>query len=99
MKASAHSNQRTSKEMNTNHVEALRLSLSTMMERIDRNEPIIDQLEEIVRLQVEIVDTAPAQLSHFLERRSYAKALEYIAQGYISEDPDRPDCDEEEAHP
>ena len=85
--------------MNTNHVEALKLSLSTMMERIDKKEPIVDQLEEIVRLQVEIVDTAPAQLSHFLERRSYAKALEYIAQGYISGDPDRPDCDEEEAHP
>jgi hypothetical protein len=85
--------------MNTNHVEALKLSLSTMMERIDNKEPIVDQLEEIVRLQVEIADTAPAQLSHFLERRSYVKALEYIAQGSISEDPDRPDCDEEEAHP
>lgn len=85
--------------MNTNHVEALRLSLSTMMERIEKSEPIVDQLEEIGRLQVEIAGSVPAQLSHFLERRSYAKALEYIAQGSITDDPDRPDCDDQEAHP
>ncbi len=85
--------------MNADHIEALRSSLSTMMERIDRKEPILEQLEQIGRLQSEIAGTAPAQLSHFLERRSYAKALEYISQGTVTEDPNRPDCDEEEAHP
>jgi hypothetical protein len=85
--------------MNTDQVEALKSSLSSMMERIGKNEPILEQLEQIGRLQTEIAGTAPAQLSHFLERRSYAKALEYLGQGSITEDPNRPDCDEEEAHP
>lgn len=85
--------------MNAEHINALRSSLSTMMERIDKKEPIIEQLEQIGKLQSEIAGTAPAQLSHFLERRSYAKALEYISQGTVTEDPARPDCDEEEAHP
>jgi hypothetical protein len=85
--------------MNQEQAIALKTSLSAMMDRIDKKEPILEQLEEIGRLQAEIAETAPAQLSHFLERRSYAKAIEYLENGVIVDDPNRPECDEEEAHP
>jgi hypothetical protein len=85
--------------MTQDQVNDLKASLSGMMDRIEKKEPIIDQLEQIGRIQTEIAGSAPAQLSHFLERRSYAKAIEYLEHGVIVEDPERPECDEEEAHP
>ena len=85
--------------MTQDQVIALRHNLSEMFERIEKKEPILEQLEQIGKLQSSIAATAPAQLSHFLERRSFAKALEYLEQGFIVDDPDRPACDEEEAHP
>tara|TARA_B100000676_G_C17293207_1_gene443453 strand:- start:75 stop:332 length:258 start_codon:yes stop_codon:yes gene_type:complete len=85
--------------MTQNDVDRLIVSLNEMMERIQSKEPILEQLQEIGRIQAEIANTAPAQLNHFLERRSYAKALEYLQHGVVIEDPNRPDCNEEEAHP
>ena len=85
--------------MTTDQVTSLKQNLQSMMDNISRRDPIVDQLTEIARLQAEIAPTAPPQLTHFLERRSYAKALEFLDQGYIVDDPDRPECDEEEAHP
>ena len=85
--------------MTQKQAHALRTSLCAMIERIGQKEPILEQLAQIGKLQSEITDTAPEQLNHFLERRSYAKALEFLAQGYIVDDPDRPACDEEDAHP
>ena len=85
--------------MTQEHVLALKESLSAMLDRIEKKKPILEQLEQIGKLQPEIAATAPAQLSHFLERRSYSKALEYLEQGFIVDDPNRPDCDEEGAHP
>ena len=74
-------------------------SLEAMIDNIGGGKPIGNQLNEIGRLQQEVASTAPPQLSHFLENRSYTKALEYLRTGLIMEDPNRPDCDEEEAHP
>ena len=85
--------------MTQEHVLALKENLSAMLGRIEKKEPILEQLEQIGKIQNEIAATAPAQLSHFLERRSYGKALEYLEHGFIVDDPDRPACDEEEAHP
>ena len=85
--------------MNQDQAIALKVNLATMMDRIEKKEPILEQLEQIGRIQAEIAGTAPAQLSHFLERRSYAKAIEYLNHGAIIDDPNRPKCDEEEAHP
>ena len=85
--------------MTQEHVLALKESLSAVLGRIEKSEPILEQLERIGKLQNEIAATAPAQLSHFLARRSYGKALEYLAHGFIVDDPDRPACDEEGTHP
>lgn len=85
--------------MTKDQAHSLRSTLVDMMTRIEKKEPILEQLEQIGKLQVEVAPTAPAQLVHFLERRSYAKALEFLEHGFITDDPNRPDCDEEEAHP
>ena len=51
-------------------------------------ENIAQNLAEIERLRKEVQSTAPAQLNHFLERRSYTKALEYITSDALSKSPD-----------
>ena len=84
--------------MTDSQVKALQTSLYEMMERIERKEAILEQLEDIGRLQVEIADTAPQQLCHYLERRSYAKALEFLQHGLIHDGPRRPIADDEEKH-
>jgi hypothetical protein len=85
--------------MTQQQAQTLRSSLQDMMDRIGKKEPILEQLEQIGKLQAETAGTAPAQLSHFLERRSYSKAIEFLENGFIVDDPNRPECDEEEAHP
>ena len=70
-----------------------------MLDNISRHEPIVDQLTRIAQLQAQIEATAPPQLNHFLERRSYAKALEFLEYGLVTDDPNRPPCDEENEHP
>ena len=85
--------------MDQNQAIALKASLTSMMDRIEKKKPILEQLEQIGKIQAEIAGSAPAQLSHFLERRSYAKAIEYLEHGVIVDDPNRPECDEKEAHP
>ena len=73
-------------------------ALESMLSRIEQRESVTDQLMEISRIQGQIAPTAPPQLSHFLERRSYTKALEYLQNGVVLDDPNRPECDEGE-HP
>ena len=45
---------------------------------IEKKENIVEHMLKIEEIQQEISHTAPAQLRHFLERRSYAKAFEYL---------------------
>ena len=85
--------------MTEQHRRALVASLKAMFDKIGRREPIDPELVEITRLQGEIRATAPPQLSHFLERRSYTKALEFLQSGVVTDDPDRPECDDEPHHP
>ncbi len=85
--------------MTQEQTRALQASLFEMMESIEQKNPILEQLDTIGKLQMEIEATAPAQLNHFLQNRSYAKALEFLKNGTIIEVPNRPECDEEEAHP
>jgi len=85
--------------MNTDQAQSLVASLEEMLANIGKGEPIVDQLADIGRLQGEIEPTASPQLTHFLQQRSYTKALEFLKMGTVNEDPNRPDCDEEEAHP
>lgn len=56
----------------------LRQALETMMQRIEGGEDIMEQLEQINALSQELAPTAPKMLLHYLERKSYAKALAFL---------------------
>ena len=53
----------------------LRQALETMMQRIETGEDIMEQLEQIDALSEELAPAAPKMLQHYLERKSYTKAL------------------------
>ena len=53
----------------------LKQALETMMHRIETGEDIIEQLEQIDQLHQNLEPTAPKMLQHYLERKSYTKAL------------------------
>lgn len=53
----------------------LRHALETMFSRIETGEDILEQLEQINVLHQELDATAPKMLRHYLERKSYTKAL------------------------
>ena len=55
--------------------EQIKQALESMFYNIKMKENIAQNLAEIERLRKEVQSTAPAQLNHFLERRSYTKAL------------------------
>ena len=57
------------------HFSDLRQALEIMMQRIETGEDIIEQLEQIDAISEELVPTAPKMLLHYLERKSYTKAL------------------------
>ena len=84
--------------MTAAHVEDLKDPLKGMFQAIEEKTNIVDHILKLEDLQREIASTAPAQLRHFLERRSYIKALEYLETGIVIDDPNRPDC-EDDAHP
>lgn len=56
----------------------LRQALETMMQRIEVGEDIMEQLEQINALSQELAPTAPKMLLHYLERKSYTKALAFL---------------------
>ena len=45
------------------------------MQRIETGEDIMEQLERIDVLSENLAPTAPKMLQHYLERKSYTKAL------------------------
>ena len=53
----------------------LRQALEKMFARIETGEDILAQLEQINVLHQELDPTAPKMLRHYLERKSYTKAL------------------------
>ena len=53
----------------------LRQALETMFSRIEAGEDILEQLERINALHQELAPTVPKMLGHYLERKSYTKAL------------------------
>ena len=53
----------------------LRQALETMFARIETGEDILEQLGQINVLHQELDPTAPKMLRHYLERKSYTKAL------------------------
>ena len=64
--------------MTTQQSTELHNTLEDMMNRITAGDDIIDQLLRIQQLSAEIEETAPKMLMHYLERKSYTKALDFL---------------------
>lgn len=58
----------------------LKEALETMLSRIETGEDILEQLEQINVLHQALAPTAPKMLRHYLERKSYTKALALLAE-------------------
>ena len=66
--------------------------LTGMMDAIaarDNGVAIADQLHRIDRIRDELGDEAPPMLQHYLEKRSYAKALEFLRG---NDETEKPNC-------
>ena len=70
--------------MTTEQATTLKATLESMFEHIAQEESIVEDLEQIERLQQEVRTTAPPQLRHYLERRSYTKALDFLMDGFVA---------------
>ena len=70
--------------MTTEQATTLKMTLESMFAHIAQKESIIEDLEQIERLQQEIGSTVPSQLRHYLQRRSYTKALDFLMEDFIA---------------
>lgn len=68
--------------MTTEQATILKTTLESMFAHIAQKESIIEDLEQIERLQQEIGSTVPSQLRHYLQRRSYTKALDFLTEDF-----------------
>ena len=66
--------------MTTQQTTELQNALEDMMNRISAGDDIVDQLLQIHQLSAEIEKTAPKMLMHYLERKSYTKALDFLKE-------------------
>jgi hypothetical protein len=71
--------------MTTEQATTLKTTLESMFEHITQKESIIEDLEQIERLQQEIGATAPPSLRHYLQRRSYTKALDFLQDDFVAD--------------
>ena len=71
--------------MTTEQATTLKMTLESMFAHIAQKESIIEDLEQIERLQQEIGSTVPSQLRHYLQRRSYTKALDFLKDGFVAD--------------
>ena len=58
----------------------LQNTLEYMMNRITSGDDITDQLLQIYQLSTEVEETAPKMLMHYLEKKSYTKALDFLKE-------------------
>lgn len=70
----------------------LKNTLELMFEMIEKKQNIIQSLNQIEKIHQEIEPTAPPMLNHYLKRRSYTKALDFLREGTVVEDANRPEC-------
>ena len=56
----------------------LRSTLETMFNHIASGDDITDQILRIKQLSDDIEETAPKMLMHYLQRKSYTKALDFL---------------------
>ncbi len=64
--------------MTTQQASELKNTLEKMMNRIATGEDITEQLLSINQLSIDIESTAPKMLMHYLQRKSYTKALDFL---------------------
>ncbi len=72
-----HDNHDESQESQVKIAE-LRRTLETMFDRIAAGEDILEQLDRINALHQQVAPAAPKMLCHYLERKSYTKALDLL---------------------
>ena len=65
--------------MTAQQATTLKGTLEVMFDHIAKKQDIMEQLEQIEKLHQEMTSTAPPMLDHYLKRRSYAKALEFLS--------------------
>jgi len=75
--------------MQVEHISELRQTLQTMFSRIEAGKDIIAQLHRIEALSQLMSPTAPATLRHYLDRKSYTKALAFLELELTTENPER----------
>lgn len=66
--------------MTTQQKTELQNTLEDMMNRITSGDDITEQLLQIHQLSTEIEETAPKMLMHYLERKSYTKAVGFLRE-------------------
>ena len=66
--------------MTTEQSAALQNSLETMLSNISKGDDITEPLLQIHQFTQQLESTAPKQLIHYLERKSYTKALDYLKE-------------------
>lgn len=72
----------------------LKRTLESMFDSIEKKQNIIQALNQIEKIHQEIESTAPPMLIHYLKRRSYTKALDFLKEGSVVEDTNRPECED-----
>lgn len=68
--------------MTVEQATTLKATLESMFDHIAQKQSIIEDLERIEQLHQEIGSTGPSQLRHYLQRRSYTKALDFLKQDF-----------------
>ena len=71
--------------MTAEQATTLKTTLESMFEHIAQKESIVEDLERIERLEQEIGSVVPSQLRHYLQRRSYTKALDFLRDDFIAD--------------
>ena len=66
--------------MATQQISDLQQTLETMFNNIAAGEDIAEQLLQIEQLSTDIESTAPTMLKHYLQRKSYTKALDLLKE-------------------
>ncbi len=78
--------------MTAEQTQTLKETLELMFDGIQKKQNITQALNQIEKIHQEIESTAPPMLIHYLQRRSYTKALDFLKEGTVVEDSNRPKC-------
>ena len=69
----------------------LRETLESMFDHIEKKQNMVGDLQQIEKLHAEFASSAPPTLIHYLERRSYSKALEFLKVEFPQDEEGRQD--------